>query len=444
MRNRWHVCLVCTALATSGGLFGSGFIARADQIVLRSGGELEGVVIPDPLGREGIVGVLTDRTVTPLPLKQEQIARVIEKTGPLRDYVARLKTTQATAQAHFELGQWCQERGLPGPAEIQYLRAAEIDPKFVPAREQLGHVLVGDTWMTREEAREAQGLVSHNGRWVTPVEKDRRRTSEETSAQRLALTRRFQSLLSALKSDKPDVRRMAEVELSQVEEIEAVDPLIQVFAREFAQIRVLLYRTLERIEGREATSAIVAQYLIESDPALRAVALEILLRRPQAEVVPRLLLALRSKRPSQIGQAATALAELNAKETVPNLLAVLAPHRDRIVYVPVEVRSSGGPGLFAGQAVTYAAQAVPVTAPGAVAYNIVPGQVYDGVAVGNVGGSRIVPQARFVRDVFPNREVHEALVRLTGQDFGYDIVAWRRWLGSAKRSTLPGRIVPQP
>jgi hypothetical protein len=50
-----------------------------------------------------------------------------------------------------------------------------------------------------------------------------------------------------------------------------------------------------------------------------------------------------------------------------------------------------------------------------------------------------------VTDTFQNTEVLAALVKLTGQDFGYNVNSWRRWLRTSfQPDPAPARSVPQP
>jgi hypothetical protein len=46
---------------------------------------------------------------------------------------------------------------------------------------------------------------------------------------------------------------------------------------------------------------------------------------------------------------------------------------------------------------------------------------------------------------YRNQEVHDALVTLTGKDFGYNIDAWKSWLArDFNPNPDPARRVPQP
>ena len=110
--------------------------------------------------------------------------------------------------------------------------------------------------------------------------------------------------------------------------------------------------------------------------------------------------------------------------------------------MPVEVPRVG-PSFVSGRTVTYAANAVPVVAPGAVAYQVIPNTLLDGVAMGgNSTSVQMMPTT--VRDMLPNEGVHEALVKLSGQDFGYNTTLWKQWLATGRRIELPERRVPGP
>ena len=80
---------------------------------------------------------------------------------------------------------------------------------------------------------------------------------------------------------------------------------------------------------------------------------------------------------------------------------------------------------------------------GVVPYYALPPGVMPG---GNYAGPSKPPQDAHV-EIFTYRNV-EVLVRLqklTGEDFGYDVQAWRRWVTrSFNPHPRPSRRVPQP
>ena len=63
----------------------------------------------------------------------------------------------------------------------------------------------------------------------------------------------------------------------------------------------------------------------------------------------------------------------------------------------------------------------------------------------NGGGGNSAPTPQLVEVKHRNVEVLTALVKLTGQDFGYDVATWQRWLGTSYRpEPSPTKRVPQP
>ena len=92
----------------------------------------------------------------------------------------------------------------------------------------------------------------------------------------------------------------------------------------------------------------------------------------------------------------------------------------------------------------------PAMAPGVVAYGgfSVPYLSQDQLTGGMLGAlppSGRGPVPRLATYTYQNVEVLGALIKLTGQDFGYDDSAWRRWINrSFNPNPKPVRQIPQP
>ena len=95
----------------------------------------------------------------------------------------------------------------------------------------------------------------------------------------------------------------------------------------------------------------------------------------------------------------------------------------------------------------------PAMAPGAIAYGAVAVPFYGqpqlpsgGMGVPGVATTPTrLPEPRAVTVSYQNVEVLGALTKLTGEDFGYDEAAWRRWLrASFNPNPKAARQVRQP
>ena len=155
-----------------------------------------------------------------------------------------------------------------------------------------------------------------------------------------------------------------------------------------------------------------------------------------------------------INRAAWALGNLNAVESVPHLVTRLVTSEERIVVPPLDginPNVPGSPGLVPRAmnnfGVVYTTP--PAATTGAVAAGM--GGIPYGAAPGLMPGGNYAGPAKPPEDAhvevftYRNVEVLSALQKLTGEDFGYDMEAWRRWVTrSFNPHPRPSRRVPQP
>ncbi len=431
----------------------TGAAARADRIVLRGGGTIRGVILPDK-GRPGYVLVQTENSPTPLEFKQEQIERVTAESGPLKEYLGRRAAVEPTAQAHHDLARWCESNKLTGPATIHDRKAVEIDPAFAPSHRQLGHVEFEGRWLSHSDLREAQGMVRHDGRWISYEEKQKAEERGEETARETTWGRQIAVLRKGLASTAPAERARARDQILAIREPEAVPALARLLGRDGPAYRSLLAEALGSIPGEAARAAMVDRLLAEPDSNVRAGFVTELARRNEPEATRDLVRALRHRNPTIVGRAAWALSGLNATEAVPSLIPVLVVVQRRMTWVPGAGGSGPGgapitaggisPGPGVGPYVPVLTP--PAVAPGAVAFGgtSVPIDQYA-YAVGAARPPAAPPRLGMVNDVYRNIEVLDALQKLTGQDFGYDRAAWANWARASFRpAPEAARRVPQP
>jgi len=454
---------------------------RADRIALRGGGQIRGKVIPDPK-HDDRVTVLTERGKTPLSFQKERITSVVPEPSPLDEYVTRRDQAPATAEGQYELGIWCERHKLTDLAAVHYEAAVARDKEFAPAHQKLGHVRFGDRWLKGDELREAQGLVRDHGRWITREEQEQREKDRATAADQVSWARRIRLFRDAIVNGAEDRQREAESQLMEIRDPVAVAPLMKVLGGDAPSLRTLLARVLGQIPGPESARALVVRVLSESDPDVRQTTMSEVESRNTPEVATQLVKALHSSNPEVVNRAGWALGRLGAVSAVPRLVNALVTTRYQTVMAP----SAGGfgegssiaatfgsipptspigatPIAYNGSSVGYLTGAV--VGPGVAAYGAASAPCYPfpnplaslpsfvsesfGASTGIPAGGGLSasrgPTPRIVSVTVQNAEVLTALVKLTGEDFGYDVSAWKRWVRTAfQAAPVPARRVPQP
>jgi len=439
--------------------------ARADRIHLRGGGQVRGKLVADKAhpGRLVFIGEVGK---TPLSYAKEQIVQVTPEPSPLDEYVPLREQDRPDAESEYKLGVWCEEHKLADLAIVHFEAAVKRDEAFAPARRKLGHALKDGRWLDADEAREAQGLVKHRGRWVTPEEKERKDAQAAAVAEGAGWSSRIKALRDGYLTGPESRSREAERRLLAIREPVAVAPVLKILGdHPMPAVRALAARVLGPIPGQAAASGLVGLLLAELDEAVRTATMTEIARREVDEVVPPLAKGLRSAQAEVVNRAAWGLSNLNAVATVPRLVPALVTVEYRVMMTPGGGDGGGGLGGMgmsfntvspsSGNGAGYSGRAVPVltppvVGPGVVAFGAtsVPYGALNnnsGIGLGGGGGGSRGPVPRLVPIEHRNAEVLAALVKMTGRDFGFDVLTWKQWIASSFRvDTRPVRRVPQP
>ncbi len=140
--------------------------ASADEVHLRSGGRLTGVVVLQTAD-----AVVVEAEPGRITLPAAHVVRVVAGPSALaayRDRAARL--VPGDVAGWVALGLWARERDLMTPARQAFEHVLRVDPGNATAHQALGHVLVGADWLTRDESYRARGFVPFEGAWMRPDE----------------------------------------------------------------------------------------------------------------------------------------------------------------------------------------------------------------------------------------------------------------------------------
>jgi hypothetical protein len=436
--------------------------SRADRIVLRGGGQVRGKLIADK-SRPDVLLYIGEVGKTPMVFKKDQVVQVVPEKSALDEYVVLRARERSTAQAEHELGLWCEGHGLADLAQVHYELALKLDSTFGPSHQKLGHVERNGRWLNADEVKEAQGLVKYKGHWITPEEKERKEAMAATASEGASWAKRIKVLRDGYLAGPVERSREAERRLLEIDEPVAVAPVLRVLGEDpVPAIRALAARILGRIPGSAASSGLVGRLMAEADQGVREATMTELAQRDQAEVVPAMLRGLRSNSPDVVNRAAWGLGNLKALTTVPKLVPALITIENRVVMTDGGNSAPSGnfnvsfnavspaPGVnnFVG-GYSIPVLTPPAVAPGAVAFGAtsLPYGAFNGpsLSVGGGGGPSRGPTPKIVAIEHHNYEVLAALVKMTGQDFGYDIPTWKRWVATSFRiEEAPSRRVPQP
>lgn len=142
--------------------------ASADQVILKGGGTLSGVLVkqtPEAVTIEVAAGRLT--------LPASRVERIVAGTSAFGEYRSRALGLRPDDTAGWlALGLWAQDQGLHTQAREAFQQVLSREPGNAIAQQALGNVRLGERWVSPEESYRAQGLVYYEGQWLTREERD--------------------------------------------------------------------------------------------------------------------------------------------------------------------------------------------------------------------------------------------------------------------------------
>jgi hypothetical protein len=150
----------------------------ADQVFLKSGGQLTGVLV-DRTAASIVIEVAAGRVSIPA----SRVDHVSLGSSALATFHARASGLDAGDGAGWlALAQWALDLGLQTQARGAFERVVGIDPDNAVARRALGQSLVDGRWLSEADAYRARGFVQFQGAWVTPSERDADLRAQEAQA----------------------------------------------------------------------------------------------------------------------------------------------------------------------------------------------------------------------------------------------------------------------
>jgi hypothetical protein len=154
-------------------------LSHADSVFLKDGGEVKGEVVEQRA--DAVVLEVGPGRIT-LPMRS--VARIVSNPTDLGLYHTRAAALAARDVAGWlRLAAWAQSRDLATQAREAYERVLAVDPLNADAHLALGHVRMGDRWLSAADANRARGLVEFEGTWMSPEERQLRLEEQAAMAQ---------------------------------------------------------------------------------------------------------------------------------------------------------------------------------------------------------------------------------------------------------------------
>ena len=352
------------------------------------------------------------------------------------DYQKTVHLHPDTAQGHYDVAAWCAENDMPTARLTHLRRAVALDPDFAPARHALGHVRVGQIWLKTKNdplshspktAPLKKTVIDENQPPPKPdaplpgpprPERDSDKWVRDAVAQwRVTLhSIRRTHLMDGNKVAPPDTFNIGSERILAIKDPLAVEAIGSVLAAGPTDLRRLMVNALKRFPTGEATLNLIVTAVLDPVPVVRRDAARALTARRDDGLSDRIRIALSSHEEAILTGAAEALAAFKLKDVVPDLVNLLKGNR-RVK--PRITRQA----LFDAWTQAYG-QPIQVEAEGRI------GTHHPKIAV--VARDAAI-QPRHPGQPFVQRRpefrtaVQEALIEITGQNFGFDAKAWMQW-----------------
>lgn len=156
--------------------------AGADEILIRGGGRISGLVV-ERTDRAIVIETGPGRVALPL----SRVERIVPGRSPFESWRERSAGLDARdARGWASLARWAEEAGLGTQAAEAWTRVLAVDPSNADANRGLGRIEVNGAWLDEESAYRAKGYVRYDDRWVTPAEHEalvRERAAEDAAEQ---------------------------------------------------------------------------------------------------------------------------------------------------------------------------------------------------------------------------------------------------------------------
>ena len=378
--------------------------AVGEVFLLRSGGRIEGELVnTDENPRTSYIIALPNGGQVTLD------AKVVEKVQPVPPELAEYQKVRRqypdTVQGQLQMSNWCRDHNLLGQRKTHLERVLQLDPDQADARRLLNYRKFKDKWMTLEEEMAEKGLVKRvvrgNTVWITQQDADLHDSQDKQLKAEIEWKKKIKRWRDLLDGKQPE---QGAKNLRSIDDPMAIAGLAERLVKKVDQrndARLIYVEALARINTHEARGPLAMCAMDDPVEEVRLSSLDELEKQKDDGVTAYFVGRMRNKHAgnADINRAGVALGRIKDPNCIDTLIQYLRTGHDQVIQ----------PGSGPGQMTT--------------TFN------KNG---GGGGGMAMNQKPKTVTVWYDNQGVLDALVAITGQNFGYDDRAWHTWYMNQK------------
>lgn len=400
------------------------------MVKLSNGGELRGRLIRNTAaGKAASESLLLETLIgTAITVAKSETQFVSMRPLVVEEYETRARRSADSLEAHWELSEWCRQKGLTKQREVHLLRVVEHDAHHEKAQAALGRVWSDGAWVDRDELMASQGYVKYKNKYITTQELDLiQKTAAELEQERewFQKVRLWKGWIGGRDEKR---RQQGLVSLQQIDDDQAAPAVVKLLCEDTQRdIRMLGASILSKLTGAKAVAGLVKLTLFDADAEIRYAALNGITEEGYEFAQPAFIKELKHEANAVVSRAAGALARVGDERAVGPLIdALVTAHRYN---VPINAPS--------GQTYSFRSDGnfpTGASLPPEIEAAARTGQLQQGAVILNPSGLPVEPPKKtvLVRVEHWNQDVLATLQKLTQRDFGYDERTWHLWWAAEK------------
>lgn len=328
--------------------------------------------------------------------------------GPSRmeRYAAMQAAEPLTPARHAEIAGWCFQAGLADPGDRHLEAALAADPRCEAALTLAGYIRLGDLWL---KAGAPPTANPPKGAGTPPA------TMLDTL--RTGWHRRLNTLFESMAVDGPGGGEFeaARAQILAIREPTIIPIVSRVLEPGGPAIRLVLVEVLSAYPEEAATLHLTVLAVLDTGIEVRKAAMAAIGRRPGRKPADWLRAALTCENEVVVGRAAQALGWLKDRSAMPDLVDHLSTGRGQPARITVG-KIFDDLGILFDKAIVVPLGHQAAEIPSEVAFVDYRRRI-----------DRLARRIERPSGAF-RTEVQDALSAISGENFGFDVTAWREWV----------------